>query len=52
MSLLYQYLTSLEFKLQIEGIAEGFTQMQCDLIKEKLTKKDLETKGKAAGKSS
>tara|TARA_B100000683_G_C12476210_1_gene549671 strand:- start:914 stop:2068 length:1155 start_codon:yes stop_codon:yes gene_type:complete len=35
MSLLYQYLTSLEFKLQIEGIAEGFTQMQCDLIKEK-----------------
>ena len=35
MQLLYEYLTSIEFKLQIEGIVEGFTTMQHDLIKEK-----------------
>lgn len=35
MELLYSYLTSNEFKLMIEGIVEGFTQMQNDLLKEK-----------------
>lgn len=35
MSLLYQYLTSSEFKMQIEAIVEGFTQMQSDLESEK-----------------
>ncbi len=35
MSLLYDYLTSSEFRLQIEGIVEGFTQMQSDLESEK-----------------
>ena len=31
MSLLYDYLTSNEFKFQVEAIVEGFTQMQNDL---------------------
>lgn len=35
MELLYDFLTSNEFKLQIDGIVEGFTQMQADLISEK-----------------
>ncbi len=35
MEMLYSYLTSNEFKLQIEGIVEGFTQMQSDLESEK-----------------
>ncbi|NNL91568.1 MAG: DUF2130 domain-containing protein, partial [Saprospiraceae bacterium] len=35
MELLYNYMTSNEFKLQVEGIVEGFTQMQNDLQKEK-----------------
>ncbi len=35
MSLLYGYLTSNEFRMQIEAIVEGFTQMQQDLDKEK-----------------
>ncbi|WP_299547852.1 DUF2130 domain-containing protein [uncultured Helicobacter sp.] len=35
MQMLYSYLTSSEFKLQIEAIVEGFTQMQKDLDKEK-----------------
>ena len=35
MSLLYDYLTSTEFKMQIEAIVEGFTQMQSDLDSEK-----------------
>ncbi len=35
MSLLYDFLTSNEFRLQMEGIVEGFTQMQADLIREK-----------------
>lgn len=35
MSLLYAYLTSNEFKMQIEAIVEGFTQMQSDLESEK-----------------
>ncbi|MBF0241365.1 MAG: DUF2130 domain-containing protein [Desulfamplus sp.] len=35
MNMLYSYLTSNEFKLQIEAIVEGFTQMQIDLNAEK-----------------
>ncbi len=35
MSLLYRYLTSNEFKMQIEAIVEGFVQMQEDLDKER-----------------
>lgn len=35
MVMLYDFLTSNEFKLQIEAIVEGFTQMQTDLNREK-----------------
>ena len=35
MSILYKYLTSTEFQMQIEAIVEGFTQMQSDLDAEK-----------------
>lgn len=35
MSLLYKYLTGIEFKMQIETIVEGFTQMQKDLESKK-----------------
>ena len=35
MNMLYDYLTSNEFRLQIEAIVEGFTQMYDDLEKEK-----------------
>jgi hypothetical protein len=35
MAILYDFLTSAEFRLQMEGIVEGFTQMQIDLQKEK-----------------
>lgn len=35
MSLLYHYLTSSEFRMQIEAIVEGFVQMQSDLDSEK-----------------
>ncbi|MFA5417036.1 MAG: DUF2130 domain-containing protein [Bacteroidales bacterium] len=35
MNMLYSYLTSNEFKLQIEGIVEGFTLMRMDLETEK-----------------
>ena len=35
MNLLYNYLTSNEFKMQIEAIVEGFMQMQEDLDKER-----------------
>jgi hypothetical protein len=35
MVMLYDFLTSNEFRLQMEGIVEGFTQMQFDLAKEK-----------------
>ncbi|MCG8319390.1 MAG: DUF2130 domain-containing protein [Cytophagales bacterium] len=35
MTMLYDFLTSNEFKLQIEGIVEGFTQMKQDLEKER-----------------
>jgi len=41
MVMLYEFLTSVEFKLQIEGIVEGFTHMQEDLIKEKNTAKKI-----------
>ena len=34
MGMLYDYLTSNEFKLQIESIVEGFTQMKSDLASE------------------
>jgi hypothetical protein len=33
--MLYDFLTSNEFRLQVEAIVEGFTQMQTDLISEK-----------------
>jgi len=36
MNLLYNFLTGNEFKLQIQSIVEGFTQMKIDLDKEKL----------------
>lgn len=35
MGLLYNFLTSNEFKMQVEGIVEGFTKMQSDLDSEK-----------------
>lgn len=35
MVMLYDYLTSNEFKLQVEGIVEGYTQMQTDLEAER-----------------
>lgn len=35
MVLLYEYLTSNEFKLQVEGIIEGYTQMKIDLDSER-----------------
>jgi hypothetical protein len=34
MGMLYDFLTSNEFRLQIEAIVEGFTQMKTDLEKE------------------
>lgn len=35
MALLYDFLTGNEFRMQVEAIVEGFTQMQQDLSKEK-----------------
>lgn len=35
MGMLYGFLTSNEFRLQIEAIVEGFTQMQTELVSEK-----------------
>ena len=35
MGMLYDFLTSNEFRLQIEAIVEGFTQMKSDLEREK-----------------
>ena len=35
MAMLFDFLTSNQFHLQMEGIVEGFTQMQEDLLKEK-----------------
>ena len=36
MGLLYNFLTSNEFRMQIEGIVEGFSQLNEDLQKEKI----------------
>ena len=35
MAMLYDYLTSNEFRLQVEGIVEGFSQMNSDLASER-----------------
>ena len=35
MALLYDFLTGNEFRLQLEAIVEGFTQMQADLNRER-----------------
>ena len=35
MGMLYDFLTGIEFRLQVEAIVEGFTQMQSDLESEK-----------------
>lgn len=35
MSLLYDFLTGSEFRMQVEAIVEGFTQMQTDLDTER-----------------
>ena len=35
MGMLYDFLTSNEFRLQVEAIVEGFTQMKADLESEK-----------------
>ena len=35
MQLLYEYLTSIEFRQKLEAIVEAFQQMQSDLNKEK-----------------
>ena len=43
MTMLYDFLTSTEFRLQIEGIVEGFSQMQSDLLKEKNAMKKIWT---------
>ena len=41
MELLYNFLTSNEFKLQVEAIVEGFTQMSTDLESEKRAMKRI-----------
>lgn len=41
MAILYDFLTSPEFHLQMEGIVESFTQMQIDLQKEKTAMKSI-----------
>ena len=43
MTMLYDFLTSTEFRMQIEGIVEGFSQMQSDLLKEKNAMKKIWT---------
>ena len=35
MAMLYQYLTGNEFKMQVEAIVEGFSQMEVDLVSER-----------------
>jgi len=35
MSMIYDFVTSDEFRMQVEAIVEGFTQMQADLESEK-----------------
>lgn len=44
MGLLYSFLTSNEFKLQVEGIVEGFSQMKTDLEAEKRAMNSLWSK--------
>jgi hypothetical protein len=41
MEMLYDYLTSNEFKMQMEAIVEGFTTMERDLSKEKRAMKSI-----------
>ena len=41
MGMLYDFLTSNEFRLQIEAIVEGFVQMQGDLESEKRSMKGI-----------
>ncbi|MHA2040170.1 MAG: DUF2130 domain-containing protein [Promethearchaeota archaeon] len=41
MTMIYDYLTSNEFKLQIEAIVEGFTQMKIDLDSEKRSMQNI-----------
>ena len=41
MALLYNFLTSNEIKLHVEGVVEGITQMQEEMIREKNTHKKL-----------
>ena len=41
MSMLYDFLTSNEFKLQIEAIVEGFTQMKSDLESEQRSMRSI-----------
>jgi hypothetical protein len=41
MGMLYDFLTSNEFKLQIEAIVEGFTQMKTDLESEQRSMRSL-----------
>lgn len=41
MALLYNFLTSNEFKLHVEGVVEGITQMQEEMIREKNMHKKL-----------
>ncbi|WP_296317613.1 DUF2130 domain-containing protein [Winogradskyella sp. UBA3174] len=41
MEMLYDFLTSNEFRLQMEGVVEGFTQMDIDLQKEKTAMKSI-----------
>ena len=41
MGMLYDFLTSNEFKLQIEAIVEGFTQMQADLVSEQRAMRNI-----------
>lgn len=41
MELLYTFLTSQEFKMYLEAVVEGFTQMQSDLNKEKTAMQKL-----------
>jgi hypothetical protein len=41
MGMLYDFLTSNEFKMQIEGIVEGFTQMKSDLESEQRSMRSI-----------
>ncbi|TWP29397.1 DUF2130 domain-containing protein [Apibacter muscae] len=44
MEMLYDFLTGTDFRLRIEGIVEGFSQMQEDLAKEKRAMMNIWTK--------